>query len=339
MKPISNGYIETSATFSLPRKKWYWVPISEVIHQPVVGDVIYGKIDEIKQHNRLENKVGRIHYIHDNTKALFVLGNRYAADYYEAIMPLQIGSKIDLVSRSGLVAKVNKKNASIKDPTQVKVIGYVCDQDGNIVNTINYKKNKNKTKTKTKSKLILSLGTNMNSGKTTTAAMCCWTLSKAGHYVTASKITGTASLKDILFMQDSGASKILDFSYFGYPSTYMMNYDEMDSMFLEFEALNSKGYWVVELADGILQRETSYLLENKYFRSRISKIIFSANDSFSAISGLEILKDKFSYKVDAVSGVVSGSPLMIEELDKYTDIPVINNIDSSSFKSWLEILV
>ena len=340
MKQIARGYIETSAMFSVPKKKLYYIPVSEVERSPQVGDLIYGKIASIRQHRSLENKVGRIHYIHDNTRAIFVIGNRYAPDYYEAIVPSDLGSKIDLIARSGMVGCVTKKNEKVNDPTIVKIIGYVCDSSGTILNTRNFSKFKaSSSRVKKNNKMILSIGTNMNSGKTTTAAMCCWALSKSGHDVTASKITGTASLKDILLMQDSGASKISDFTYFGYPSTYKMGESELIDLFNKFDSYNNDKYWVVEFADGILQRETKLLLENEAIKSRVYKLIFNAHDTFSAIGGINILKKDFGYEVDALSGVISGSPLLIEELRQYSDVPVFNNMSPNAFKDILEIIL
>jgi len=62
----------------------------------------------------------------------------------------------------------------------------------------------------------------MNSGKSLTAAAICWALSAMGHKVRGCKVTGTASLKDILHMEDAGASPVADFTYFGYPSTFLL---------------------------------------------------------------------------------------------------------------------
>lgn len=44
--------------------------------------------------------------------------------------------------------------------------------------------------------------TSMNSGKSVAAAACCWVLSTMVHRVKGSKVTGTASLKDILHTPD-----------------------------------------------------------------------------------------------------------------------------------------
>ena len=70
-----------------------------------------------------------------------------------------------------------------------------------------------------------------------------------GHTVRAAKITGTASLKDILLMEDNGASPVADFTYLGYPSTYMLDEPDLLHIFdtLDLKYANSpKNFWVVD---------------------------------------------------------------------------------------------
>jgi len=213
----------------------------------------------------------------------------------------------------------------------VKVLGYVIDSDGKVLNTRNFNKiiPKSREKANNRAKLVLSIGTSMNSGKSYTAAACCWAISTMGHTLRAAKVTGTASLKDILLMEDNGASPVADFTYLGYPSTYMLSEEELLGVFnsLDLKYANSpRNYWVVELADGILQRETAMLLRSPDLRSRIHRLIFNARDAFAAIGGLSILKNEFDLVPDAISGICSSSPLGIRELQSYTDLPIFNSV-------------
>jgi len=309
---------------------------------PEVGDVIYGKVIRIGQHSQIENKNGRLHTIVDGSKSLFVFGNRYAPDYYEGFVPDSISGEIDLLARSGVVGKVHAKNEQMKEPTVIKILGYLIDKNNKVINTKNYNTILpiKKEKTKKRSKLILNIGTSMNSGKSFSAAACCSVFSSLGINVRFSKITGTASLKDILNAQDRGAQIVNDFSFMGYPSTYMLEEEELLNIFNSIDlkyANNSKNYWVVEFADGILQRETALLLKNKTIKDRIHKLIFSADSALGAIGGIVTLKEKFGLIPDAISGVCSSSPLAIRELKEFTDIPVISNIDPN-VKEFFEIL-
>jgi hypothetical protein len=330
MNKIPEWYILPSAAYTIDRKqiKSY----SFLDKQPEIGDVIYGKITRLGQHTELENKSGRIHRLNEGSTAIFVFGNRYAPDFYEGIIPATMTTKVDLLARSGIVGQVQVKNFSVSEPTQIKILGYVSDANGKILNTRQYPLINpiQGQKKEERAKLILFIGTSMNSGKSTSATACCWALTTMGYNVRASKVTGTASLKDILHMQDAGATIVNDFTHFGFPSTYLLEEPELLKIFNDLDlkyANNSKNYWAVEFADGILQRETALLLKSEAVRSRIHRLVFAAHDTFGAIGGLNILKHEFGLVPDAISGVCSSSPLFLRELSAFTDIPVFNNMD------------
>ena len=339
MKKIDKGFILPSAAFTIRPSQIKYYTVSD--KKPKIGDIVYGQIYLMGQHSSLENASGRIHMIHDGTKAVFVFGNRYAPDYYEGLVPETAREEVDLLARSGMIGIARTKNSMIKDPTKVRVLGYVCDKSGNILNTTEFPILKPRTAVKKfpRAKMILVCGTSMNSGKSYAAAACCWALTSLGYNVRATKVTGTASLKDILLMNDSGARHYADFTYLGYPSTYLLEQEELVSIFNQLDlkyANNPKNFWIVEFADGVIQRETRMLLESEEIRSRIHKFIFCANDAFGAIGGLDILKS-FGLRPDALSGICSSSPLHIRELEDFTNIPVFNS-SSPNKKALAEIL-
>lgn len=299
--------------------------------RPEAGDLVYGKVQYMGFHSTLENKQGRIHVINDGSRAVFVFGARYAPDAFEGIVPDELPREADLLARSGMIGLMRHKNANIKDPTRVEVLGYICDTEGTVLNTRHFplvKDPKVRSKSERRAKLILVVGTSMNSGKSVTAASICWALSTMGHKVRGSKVTGTASLKDILRMEDAGASPVADFTHFGYPSTYLLGREQLLEIFnkLDLKYANNPGnYWVVEIADGILQREAAMLLECPEVTGRIHRLVFAAHDALGAIGGVRILEERFGLKPDIISGLCSASPLAIQELSEYTDVPVVSN--------------
>lgn len=328
MNKIKKGFVLPSAAFTLRRSQIKYCQQMERV--PEIGDVFYGQIVNIGQHSALENSSGRIHQIHDGTKAIFVFGNRYAPDYYEGLLPDSPVQEVDLLARSGLAGIVIDKNNMIKDPTRVEILGYVCDQDGKVLNTRDFPvvRARRTVKKGKRAKMILVCGTSMNSGKSLAAAACCWALSSRGHGVRGCKVTGTASLKDILHMNDAGASHYADFTYLGYPSTYMLGMEDLLHIFNTLDlkyANNPDNYWVVELADGIIQRETEMLLMSDDVKSRIHKFVFCACDAFGAIGGLDILKNRLGISPDLISGLCSSSPLLVKELQGFTDVPIFNS--------------
>jgi len=332
MKKIEKGFVLPSSAFTIKKSYIKYYDFSN--KTPEVGDLIYGKVERIGEHTTLENSYGRIHKIHNEKHAVFVFGNRYAADYYEGFIPEVMMSEVDLLSRSGLVGIVKTKKDTVKDPTIINVLGYACNSDGTILNTRNFQtlSIKHAEKTHPRSPMILVCGTSMNSGKSMAAVSCCWTLKSTGHNVRASKITGTASLKDILHMNDAGANPYCDFTSLGYPSTYMLSRDDILTIFNKIDLKygnNPDNYWVVEFADGITQRETEFLLSSESVKSRIHKFIFCATDAFGAIGGLNVLKHKYNLTPDALSGVCSSTPLLVRELSEFTDIPIFNSLASN----------
>lgn len=328
MKKISNTLIHCSAALTVKPKQVKSYGFTEKAPEP--GDVVYGEIQRLGQHSSLENVSGRIHMTHNGSKGLFVFGNRYAPDYFEGFVPENLTQHVDLLARSGIIGEVRTKNALIKDPTRVKILGYALDDEGKVLNTRDYSlvKPRAVNKKPKRAKLVLVVGTAMNSGKSMAASACCWALSSMGYNVRGSKITGTASLQDILHMNDAGAYPYLDFTHLGHPSTYMLPEEDLLDIFnkIDLKYCNShSNYWVVEISDGIGQRETTILLESEDVKSRINSLIFAAGDAFGAIGGLQVLKDRFGLEPDAISGVCSSSPLHIRELQAYTSIPVFNS--------------
>ena len=328
MRRIQKGFILPSAALTIKMSQIRFHQHVDKI--PEVGDLVYGRVSRIGEHSSLENASGRIHKIHDGTRAVFVFGNRYAPDYYEGLIPTEPQHEVDLLARSGMVGVAKTKNSLVKDPTRIRIRGYVCGEDGSVLNTRAFPLviPRKVLKKEPRSKMILVCGTSMNSGKSMAAAACCWALSAMGHGVRASKVTGTAGLKDILHMNDAGAYPYSDFSFLGYPSTYLLPENELLGIFNRLDlkyANDPKNYWVVEFADGIIQRETEMLLRCQDVLSRIHKMIFCAGDAFGAIGGLGILKERFHLTPDALSGICSSSPLRLRELAGFTDIPVFDS--------------
>jgi len=111
----------------------------------------------------------------------------------------------------------------------------------------------------------------------------------------------------------------------------LLTKDELLDIFNQLDlkyANNPKNFWVVELADGVIQRETAILLSSPEVVSRINKLIFCANDAFGAIGGLRTLKERFNLVPDALSGICSSSPLHVRELSAFTSIPVFNSAEA-----------
>jgi hypothetical protein len=82
-------------------------------------------------------------------------------------------------------------------------------------------------------------------------------------------------------------------------------------------------YIIMEIADGLLQRETAMLINSPQFMKYVSGVFFSAGDSMSAMHGIYML-EKLGIKILALSGLFTASPLLEREVRENTAYPVLN---------------
>jgi hypothetical protein len=133
---------------------------------------------------------------------------------------------------------------------------------------------------------------------------------------------------------------VVDFSSFGFPSTYMLEIEDLLHIFLSVDAKygnNPRNYLAFEFADGILQREMAMLLRHPEVRSHIHQFVFCAADAAGIAGGLRILKESFDLSPDALSGFCSSSPLAIREIGTFTEIPVLKSMERD-FKTICSII-
>jgi hypothetical protein len=302
-------------------------------YSPMPGDVIIVEVLKIGKHKRLQSVYNRNMTILPGDQLMVVFGNRYATAQFEGYVPDKIEEELDVLGAGGVIGKLKSMHDQFQltGSTKVKPVGMVVNDDGRIINTKEKKKSSLSIfggKPFGNSKIILSVGSSMDSGKSTTASYIVHGLQKAGLKSGFIKLTGTAFSKDVDLNIDMGADAAADFSDFGFPSTFMCEEKELldlyESLVGKLNLTNKMDYIVVEIADGLLQRETRMLIENKGFMSTIDGVIFSAGDSLSAICGVQLLESA-GIKPFALCGLFTASPLLIEEVRLYhrINIPIV----------------
>jgi hypothetical protein len=332
-KRLPLARVRTSSSLCAVPKKELAGVVVDPTRAPEIGDVALCRVVRLGQHHSIEHGSGRIHMSFDGTQFIGAFGNRYAPDYFEALVPTAGVTKCDLIARSGLLGKVKGKNSAIIDPTRVEVVGYVTDRDGRIVNTRRFPSiAQEPTETELgRVKLVLVVGASMNAGKSTAAKACVYTLAARGEKVAAGKATGTASLKDILLMEDAGAETVADFTALGYPSTYLLDRETTETVFRRLfghlARVAKGGYVVMEIADGVLQRETRMLLESDFVRRHIHRLILCCGDPLAVAGGIQILDRDFGLKVHALSGRVASSELGRREVATFTKLPCFDSME------------
>ena len=304
---------------------------------PKAGDLVLCRVSSLGQHRNLELANGRRARLFPGDEIVLAYGHRYAPDQFEAEVPPDLGP-CSMVAAGGIAARVVSKHGKMKTATQVKPLGLIGDRTGRVLNLADFalpKVHFDCTHVHT----IAVVGTSMNAGKTETCTNIIRGLVNAGLRVGAAKVTGTGAGCDVWSMIDAGPSLVLDFGDAGMPSTYLASMEQIEQVFVTLTRhLYRSGVDVVvlEVADGIFQRETAMLLGSPKFARSVDGIVFAAGDAMGSSAGVQWLQDR-GLPVIAASGLLTASPLAIREARAAHGLPVLD-LDDLSSASVAEVL-
>ncbi len=290
------------------------------------GDIVLARVDRLRQHPRLELPSGRKAGLHPGQEIIVACGNRYASDQFEAFVPRALGTA-HLVASGGIAAIATARARRILPPTEITLLGLVGDGQGVPLNLRQFALPQPVLQGQVRPRIVGVFGTSMNSGKTTTARYLVRGLRAAGLLVGYAKVTGTGSGGDYWSMVDSGATAVVDFTDAGYASTYMTPISSIENLTVQLLGhLTAEGCQVivVEVADGILQRETAALLRSDTFKSLLDRVLFAAGDPLSAAGGVASLR-ALGFDVAGISGLVTASPLPLREAREMVDVEVLTS--------------
>jgi hypothetical protein len=295
--------------------------VAPAAHDPRSGDLVVCRVTRIGVHDHAEDRVGRRMRLFPGDLLVGAYGNRYATDFYEGYVPR--GSRTHLLTAGGLVGDVIAAHDAHGLPTELEVVGALVDGDLRPLSTEDFAAPL-PAWSAPRIATIAVVGSGMNAGKTTTAAALVRGCARAGLLAAAGKVTGSGSGKDRWEYVDSGAHSVSDFLDFGMPSTFGYPQERLAVTMLAIRnTLASAGADVVvlEIADGLLMPETSWLLEQ--LDGVADAVVLAAVDALSARSGVEILRG-LRLPVQALSGLVSRSPLASREAAAAVGLPVLS---------------
>jgi hypothetical protein len=289
---------------------------------PQSGDIALARLEKIGKNATLELANGRRHTLHEGDLFAVVFGNRYATLQFEGYARAN-GHCCDLLSMAGLCGLVESKHASVAEPSKLRLLGAIGDVNGCPLRLREFALPP--APAAAQPRVVVICGSSMDAGKTHTATSLIIGLQRKGYRVAGVKLTGTAAGRDTWSMLDAGACVALDFIDGGYPSTYLCTVEELLDLYglLINHAASQGAEWVVvEIADGLLQRETAALLQTAGFTASVDAWILAATDPLAAAGGVSMLRG-WGIKPVAVSGLVSMSPLCIRETEAATKLPCL----------------
>ena len=244
-----------------------------------------------------------------------------------------------LVAAGGIAGVVTQAHDKMDFPTVIEPLGLLADEHG-VVNLAQFAPCTTPDQLETVSgpfttgqrrpEVIAVLGKAMNSGKSTTMACLINGLAQSGRRVSAGKITGTGAGNDPMIYHDAGAHRVLDFTDFGYPTTFQLDMPQLRALtvgLVDELADAATDVVVVEIADGIYQEETAHLLRDELFQGIVDQVVFAASDALGARAGVQELQ-AVGLRVAVASGVMTASPLATAEASMVLgEVPVIPTYD------------
>ena len=307
--------------------------------KPRAGDLVLARVKHVGHQSRLHLPCGRRARLFKGSEIIVPYGNRYAVHQFEAVVPETLG-ECQLVAAGGVAGKVTSQHDGVRSATVLEPIGLVGNERGDIVNLNQFAMPPQAPDPKRHPLVVVVVGSEMDAGKTTTVTHIVRGLMLAGIHTAAAKVTGTGAATDYWEYVDAGAAQVLDFVDAGHASTAGLSLNELESVFLSILGNLSAGKpeaIVIEIADGLMQRETSALLTSRVFRQHVTSIVFAAGDSMGAIAGVEWLHQR-GLPIVAVSGLVTASALGRQSTRLATGMPVLSRHDLLEGEAFMRLV-
>lgn len=305
--------------------------IQPMLHPPIPHDVMIAEVQSCGRHDAIELDCGRKSAFSVGDLVGVAFGNRYATAQFLGEVP-GICDEYHMLSQGGVCGRVVSAPAGFGTPTVLKPLGYLANDRGLTINLREHAMTVAPVKT-TVPPVILVVGASMDAGKTTAASAVVRGLTRSGLQVNAGKLTGTACSKDLDAMFDAGAVKVLDFNSVGFASTAKASSDELQEIaevLISNLSAPAPDFLVLEIADGIVQRETMMLLSLMKAKNQYQHVILAVHDVLATPTCINMLEEKWGIVPTVVSGIATQSPLSTSELEMLTSCYCLSQQQLSS---------
>ena len=285
------------------------------------------------RYNQLELTSGRMATVNEGDVIVGALGHRKALRGYSGHLPtsLKPGDTIQILNIGGVLGVCDSANPDVGAPFDCEVLGtvlsfpYLGERIGVPAragaNTL-----EDEPAIETNGVPVIALaGTCMDSGKTAAACAIVSRLRHLGYEVAACKATGVSLRRDVLAMEDAGASTSMIFSDFGIVTTTEKNGRQLTRALLSGLAAERPDVIVLELGDGLLGAYgVGAILNDTEIRDALTAVLLCANDPVSAWGGAELLRKEFGIEPALVTGPATDNEVGVQQIDERTSLPAIN---------------
>ena len=298
------------------------------------GILVAAKILNSKsRYNQLELTSGRMATVNQGDVIVGALGHRKALRGYSGHLPksLKPGDTIQVLNIGGVLGVCDSANPDVGAPFDCEVLGtvlsfpYLGERIG-VPARAGFSTLEEEPGIDTKGVPVIALaGTCMDSGKTAAACAIVSRLRHLGMNVAACKATGVSLRRDVLAMEDAGASTSMIFSDFGIVTTTEKNGRQITRALLTRLADQKPDVIILELGDGLLGAYgVGAILHDAEIRDALTAVLLCANDPVSAWGGVELLRKEFQIEPALVTGPATDNEVGVQQIDERTSLPAIN---------------
>ena len=283
-------------------------------------------------YNQLEDVHGRFVTLHPGDVVACVLGHRDALYGYSGRVPESVapGDRLHLLNLGGVVGAGAEPAPGIGPPFELEVLGAVLefprlDHRVGVPARIQRAALPHAALPASLPPVVTLVGTSMDSGKTTSAAVLIAEGTRRGLRIAAGKLTGVSLRRDVLHMQDCGASPVALFTDFGVVTTSEENAVGAAHSLLAHLADAEPDLIVLEMGDGLLGTYGVHgLLSDPGLAQALSAIVLCAQDPVGAWGARELLRERFDLAPDLVSGRVTDTPVGRAFCQERLEVPAWN---------------
>jgi hypothetical protein len=289
------------------------------------------------RYNQLELTSGRMATVTQGDIVVGALGHRNALRGYSGRLPTELapGDTIQLLNIGGVLGHCDSANPDVGPPFDCEVLGtvlhfpYLGERIG-VPARAGMKTLDVNTLLDTQGVPVVALaGTCMDSGKTAAACAIVSRLRHLGLHVAACKATGVSLRRDILTMEDAGASETMIFSDLGVVTTTAKNGPALTRALLTSLAEKKPDVIVLELGDGLLGAYgVEAILSDELIRKAMTVVILCANDPVSAWGGAKILRESFNIEPAVVTGPATDNAVGVDQISERMSLPAINALSN-----------
>jgi len=265
------------------------------------------------------------------------LGHRNALRGYSGHLPtkLAVGDTIQILNIGGVLGICDSANPDVGPPFDCEVLGtvlhfpYLGERIGIPARAGERTLDANAPLQTDGVPVIALAGTCMDSGKTAAACAIVSRLRHRGFDIAACKATGVSLRRDILAMEDAGASETMIFSDLGIVTTTAKNGPALTRALLTGLATHRPDAIVLELGDGLLgDYGVEAILSDTSIRSAFTAVVLCANDPVAAWGGARILREQFDIEPAVVTGPATDNAVGIKQISGRLDLPAINALSN-----------